>query len=667
MKFRASTRRLRHGHPLLQGPPRPPAPTSAACGAGPGPGSARSLHRRDGERLAAGHLRHADRRTANTTYVASYYAPSRYVGQLRPTSPPRPPRAATDALQNGTDGGNGVYRYGTPSAFPTSTLQQRELLGGRRLRGRPGHDAADRHARTPAPGATGCPRGADVTATFSEPVQQPRSRLELATGRYAGRRRHDLRRRDPHRDPRPDGATLSRHDDLHRDRHRRARHRRQPDRPGLVDVHHRPRRTRPSPTVSARSPAPGASGVSTAINTSATFSEAVQASTITFELRTPGGALGRGRPRPTTRATPHGDARRRPATLAASTTYTATVSGARDTAGNQMDPVTLDVHDGGARRRAARARSGRPPPRRRARTRRHERGRARREVPDRPQRVRHRDPVLQGPSQNTGTHVGSLWTRPAPGSAQVTFTGGTASGWQQATFSRRRRVGEHDVRGVVLHADGGYVVNSGYFSSAATNGPADGAAERHRRRQRRLPLHLHAEHVPQPSFGSENYWVDVVFQEDSTDTTPPTVISRVPTPTRPASRWESGRRRPSASRSPGRRSRWCSAAPAARWSRRRRRYDTGTRTATLTPSIDLGHSTSYSVEVSGARDGANNTMSPVSWSFQTSAPPPPGIEDGPGGPIAVVTSSRQPVVVLPRRRSFALRGSTSSPTCGSPR
>ena len=35
-------------------------------------------------------------------------------------------------------------------------------------------------------------------------------------------------------------------------------------------------------------------------------------------------------------------------------------------------------------------------------------------------------------------------------------------------------------------------------------------------------------------------------------------------------------------------------------------------------------------------------MTPVSWSFQTSAPPPPGLEDGPGGPIAVVTSTGNP-------------------------
>ena len=46
---------------------------------------------------------------------------------------------------------------------------------------------------------------------------------------------------------------------------------------------------------------------------------------------------------------------------------------------------------------------------------------------------------------------------------------------------------------------------------------------------------------------------------------------------------------------------------------------------------------------------ANNTMTPVTWSFTTAAPPPPPPDQGPGGPIAVVTSSGEPVLQVPRR------------------
>ena len=48
-------------------------------------------------------------------------------------------------------------------------------------------------------------------------------------------------------------------------------------------------------------------------------------------------------------------------------------------------------------------------------------------------RERHRRTVYKYPA-NTGTHVGSLWTATGTLLGSVTFTGETASGWQQATF-----------------------------------------------------------------------------------------------------------------------------------------------------------------------------------------------------------------------------------------
>ena len=62
---------------------------------------------------------------------------------------------------------------------PRPELQQRELLGRRRLRGRPDTTKPTVTARTPASGATGVSVGANVTATFTEPVQQSTLGLEL--------------------------------------------------------------------------------------------------------------------------------------------------------------------------------------------------------------------------------------------------------------------------------------------------------------------------------------------------------------------------------------------------------------------------------------------------------------------------------------------------------
>ena len=62
--------------------------------------------------------------TANTTYVASYYAPK---GMYAANNDYFANNARTNgiltALANGTDGGNGVYRYGSASAFPSDTYQ----------------------------------------------------------------------------------------------------------------------------------------------------------------------------------------------------------------------------------------------------------------------------------------------------------------------------------------------------------------------------------------------------------------------------------------------------------------------------------------------------------------------------------------------------------------
>ncbi|QDV39733.1 PA14 domain-containing protein [Tautonia plasticadhaerens] len=92
------------------------------------------------------------------------------------------------------------------------------------------------------------------------------------------------------------------------------------------------------PTVTGRSPTAGASGVALGSNVTATFSESVQPGTIRFTLREAGGMEV-----PATLS--HADASRTatldPASnLMPSGTYTATVGGARDQAGNAMSDVS---------------------------------------------------------------------------------------------------------------------------------------------------------------------------------------------------------------------------------------------------------------------------------------------------------------------------------------
>jgi hypothetical protein len=60
--------------------------------------------------------------TANTTYVASYFAPvGRYALNSQYFNPNGVTNAPLRALANAAAGGNGVYRYGTTSGFPTAS------------------------------------------------------------------------------------------------------------------------------------------------------------------------------------------------------------------------------------------------------------------------------------------------------------------------------------------------------------------------------------------------------------------------------------------------------------------------------------------------------------------------------------------------------------------
>ncbi|WP_435011877.1 Ig-like domain-containing protein (plasmid) [Tundrisphaera lichenicola] len=92
------------------------------------------------------------------------------------------------------------------------------------------------------------------------------------------------------------------------------------------------------PTVTGRTPTPGATGVNAATAPTATFSEAVQAGTIAFTLKNASGAA--------VAAALSYDAAtytatlRPSANLAAGATYTATIAGAKDLAGNAMTSLS---------------------------------------------------------------------------------------------------------------------------------------------------------------------------------------------------------------------------------------------------------------------------------------------------------------------------------------
>ena len=131
-------------------------------------------------------------------------------------------------------------------------------------------------------------------------------------------------------------------------------------------------------------------------------------------------------------------------------------------------------------------------------------------------------------STNTGTHVGKLWSSGGTLLAQATFTGETASGWQQVTFSSPVAITANTVYVASYHAPNGrYAVNEGYFTTGVDTPPLhalqDGVSGGN-------GVYLYgAGGFPTNTFGSSNYWVDVVFIPG----TAPTLASIAVTPANP--------------------------------------------------------------------------------------------------------------------------------------
>jgi hypothetical protein len=142
----------------------------------------------------------------------------------------------------------------------------------------------------------------------------------------------------------------------------------------------------------------------------------------------------------------------------------------------------------------------------------------------------------KGPT-NGGTHLGSLWTGSGALLGRATFTGETASGWQQVTFSTPIAISANTTYVASYFAPaGGYSADRSYF---ATNGTD------------RAPLHAlsagasggdgvyayeAATGFPTNSFNATNYWVDVVFNPSSPPTstatsTPVATATRTTLPT----------------------------------------------------------------------------------------------------------------------------------------
>ncbi|MER6565478.1 DUF4082 domain-containing protein [Streptomyces sp. NPDC001093] len=223
---------------------------------------------------------------------------------------------------------------------------------------------------------------------------------------------------------------------------------------------------------------------------------------------------------------------------------------------------------------------------------------------------------------NTGTHTGSLWSASGTRLATGTFTGETASGWQQLNFATPVSVKANTTYVASYFApNGGYSYDGGYFTSAdaglapltALKSGTDGGNG--------VYHYGSTSAFPSSQSSGSNYWVDVVLDTSTASTTPPTVTATSPTSgatdasiTAPVSATFSSAvdpdsltfslKDPAGNSVPG-----AITLPASN-------------KATFTPSTELALHTAYTASVQGSDVWGNAMADPVTWSFTTSSTPP---------------------------------------------
>ncbi len=126
---------------------------------------------------------------------------------------------------------------------------------------------------------------------------------------------------------------------------------------------------------------------------------------------------------------------------------------------------------------------------------------------------------------NTGTHTGSLWSSTGTLLASLTFTGETASGWQQASFAAPVAITSNTVYVVSYHAPvGHYSGDETYFSTSGVESPPLHALRQGVSGSNGVYIYGSSAAFPTSTYRSTNYWVDVVFRSASA----PMVTARCP-------------------------------------------------------------------------------------------------------------------------------------------
>ena len=264
------------------------------------------------------------------------------------------------------------------------------------------------------------------------------------------------------------------------------------------------------PTVTSVTPGSGSQGNAVTVAPTVTFSQAVVPSSVSFTLKDASGNTAAGSVTLNGAGT---TATFRPSSaLAANTTYTATVSGAQTSSGASMtSPYSWTFTTAGAQCPCTLFSPTAQP------------AVATANDSSAVNLGVQFTPSVNGwitgirfykGTGNGGTHVGSLWSA-GKLLGQVTFTGESASGWQEADFSSPVAVTAGQTYVASYFApSGGYSYTGAAFAGAGvTNGPLTAPQSSTVSPGNGVYGYGSSPALPSSSYNATNYWVDVVFTE----------------------------------------------------------------------------------------------------------------------------------------------------------
>jgi hypothetical protein len=112
---------------------------------------------------------------------------------------------------------------------------------------------------------------------------------------------------------------------------------------------------------------------------------------------------------------------------------------------------------------------------------------------------------------NTGSHVGHLWSSTGQLLATANFTSETATGWQYAPFPSPVPIQANTTYVVSYYAPNGrYAFDGNFFANATVNGVLQALASG-TDGGNGVYFYGAGGGFPTNTFGSANYWVDLLF------------------------------------------------------------------------------------------------------------------------------------------------------------